>query len=86
MSDENLEQPINIKSCVKIGKSASETLALLTAAYGERAMKKSSGFEWQRRLKEGEMCKMTQEVGRQKRKGHMQTWTEYEPWCAQIED
>jgi hypothetical protein len=42
MSDENLEQRINIKFCVKIGKSASETLALLTAAYCEYAMKKSS--------------------------------------------
>jgi hypothetical protein len=33
--DKNLEQRINIKFCVKIGKSASETLALLTVAYGE---------------------------------------------------
>jgi hypothetical protein len=31
-------------------------------------------------------CKMTQEVGKQKRKGQLQMWTEYEPWCAQIED
>jgi len=30
MSDKNLEQRINIKFCVKIGKSASETSALLT--------------------------------------------------------
>jgi hypothetical protein len=30
MSDKNLEQRINIKFCVKIGKSASETLTLLT--------------------------------------------------------
>jgi hypothetical protein len=29
---------------------------------------------------------MTQEVGSQKHKGQMQMWTEYEPWCAQIED
>jgi len=38
---------------VKIGKSASETLALLTVAYGEYAMKKSSVFEWHRWFKEG---------------------------------
>jgi hypothetical protein len=38
---------------VKIGRSASETLALLTVAYGEYAMKKSSVFEWHRRFKEG---------------------------------
>jgi hypothetical protein len=29
-----MEQRINTKFCVKIGKSASETLALLTVAYG----------------------------------------------------
>jgi hypothetical protein len=44
MSDENQEQRINIKFCGIIGKSASETLALLTVAYGEYAMKKSSVF------------------------------------------
>ena len=53
MNDKNLEQQINIKFCVKIGKSANETLALLRVAYGEYAMKKSSVFEWHRRFKEG---------------------------------
>jgi hypothetical protein len=53
MSDKNLEQRINVKFCVKIGKSASEKLTLLTATYGEYAMKKSNVFEWHRRLKEG---------------------------------
>jgi len=38
---------------MKIGKSASETLALLTVACDEYAMKKSSVFEWRRRFKEG---------------------------------
>jgi hypothetical protein len=40
MSDKNLEQQINIKFCVKIGESASETLAILTVACGEYDMKK----------------------------------------------
>ena len=53
MSDKNLEQRINIKFCVKIGKSASETLPLLTVAYGEYAMKELSVFEWHRWFKEG---------------------------------
>jgi hypothetical protein len=53
MSDENLEQRININFCVKIGKSAYETLALLTVSCGEYAMKKSSALEWHRRFKEG---------------------------------
>jgi AraC-like DNA-binding protein len=53
MSDKNLEQWINITFCVKIGKNASKMLALLTVAYGEQAMKKSSVFEWHGRFKEG---------------------------------
>jgi len=44
MSDKNLEQRTNIRFCVKIGKSASETLALLTVTYGEYTTKKSSVF------------------------------------------
>jgi hypothetical protein len=43
MSD-NLEQQINVGFYVKIGKSASEALALLTLAYGEYAVKKLSVF------------------------------------------
>jgi hypothetical protein len=53
MSDKSLEQRINIKFCVKIVKSASERLALLTVAYGEYTLKKSSVFEWHRQFKKG---------------------------------
>jgi hypothetical protein len=53
MSDKDLEQRINIKFCVKIGKSASGTLTILTVAYGEYAMKKVNVFEWHRLFKEG---------------------------------
>jgi hypothetical protein len=53
MSDKNQEQRITIKFCVKIGKSASATVALLTVACVEYAMKKLSVFEWHRRFKEG---------------------------------
>jgi hypothetical protein len=45
MSDRLLEQRINIKFCAKSGKSASETVQILTEAYGADAMKKSSLFE-----------------------------------------
>jgi hypothetical protein len=72
MSNKNLKQRMNIKFCVKIGKSASETLALLTVAYGEYATKKSSVFERHRRFKGEKMCKTTQEVGSQKCKGQIQ--------------
>jgi hypothetical protein len=51
MSDKTLEQRKNIKFCVKIGKSASETLTLLIVVYGEYAINKSSVFESHRRFK-----------------------------------
>jgi alpha-D-ribose 1-methylphosphonate 5-triphosphate synthase subunit PhnL len=51
MSDKNLEQWVNITFCVKIGKSASGTLALLKLAYGEYAMKKSSVSGWHMEFK-----------------------------------
>jgi hypothetical protein len=53
LSDKNLEQQINVKFCVKISKSVSGTLALLTLDCGKYAMKKLSFFEWHRRFKEG---------------------------------
>ena len=53
MHDKRLEQRINIKLCVKLGKSASETLELLREAYGAAAMKKTSVFEWHKRFKKG---------------------------------
>jgi hypothetical protein len=66
MSDKNLEQRINIKFCVKFDKSASETLVLLTIAYGEYAMKKSSVCEWHRRFKEGRYVQDDQRSGQPK--------------------
>jgi hypothetical protein len=53
MSDRLLEQRINSKFCAKLGKSESETLQMLTEAYGADAMKKSSVFEWHKMFKEG---------------------------------
>jgi hypothetical protein len=52
MSDMLPEQRINIKFCAKLGKSASETVQMLTEAYGADAMKKASVFEWHKRFKE----------------------------------
>jgi hypothetical protein len=53
-TDSREKQWMNIKFCAKIGKSASETLAVLTLPYGEYAMKKMSVFEQQMRFKEGQ--------------------------------
>jgi hypothetical protein len=86
ISDKTLQQQINVKFCVKIGKSASETSAQLTLAYGDYAMKKLSVFEWHRGFKEGEDVQDDPRSGQPKCKGQMQMWTEYEPWCAQIKD
>jgi hypothetical protein len=87
MSDRNVEQRINIKFCEQIGISASETLAILTVAYGEYAMKKSRVLNGTGGSRKGEkICKTTKEVGSQKHTGQMQMWTEYKPWCAQIKD
>jgi hypothetical protein len=86
MSDKNLEQLINNKCCVKIGKSDSEVLALLTLAYDEYTVKESSVLNAIGGLRKGKMCKMTQEVGSQNRKVQMQMWTACQHWCTQIED
>jgi hypothetical protein len=85
MRDKNLGQQINIEFCVKIGKSASRTLALLTVAYDEHAMKKLSVFlnGIGSSGKGKKMCKMTQELGSQKCKGQMQMWVEYEQTADQ---
>ena len=53
MRDKNPEQRINNKFCVKIGKSACETLALLIVAHGKYSTKNTSVFKWHRRFEEG---------------------------------
>jgi hypothetical protein len=40
MGDRLLQQCINIKFCAKLGKSESETLQMLTEAYGADAMQR----------------------------------------------
>jgi hypothetical protein len=44
MRDRFLEQLINIKFCVKSGKNASDTYAMLSEAYGGEAVKNSKCF------------------------------------------
>ena len=81
MIDKNLEQ------IVKIGKSVSETLALLTVVYGEYAVKKSSVFEWHRWFKEGrENVQDDPRSGQPKTQRTDADVRKYETWPAQIED
>ncbi|GBO19597.1 hypothetical protein AVEN_28194-1 [Araneus ventricosus] len=42
----SLEQSANIKFCVLLEKSPSETLEMLKKAYGNDAMKKAAVYEW----------------------------------------
>jgi hypothetical protein len=47
------EQRLAVKFCVKLGKSATETFAMLNTAYGDVAMKRTACFKWHERFKGG---------------------------------
>ena len=48
-----LEQRINIKFCVKLGKTATETFNMLHEVYGDASMSRTRVFEWHKRFLEG---------------------------------
>ena len=48
--DLKLEQRANIKCCVKLGKSATETLEMLKQAYDKEAMSRARYLEWHSRF------------------------------------
>ena len=50
---ENIEQWYTIKFCVKLNKSAAETFASLTEAYGGATLSRTMVFKWHRSFKEG---------------------------------
>jgi hypothetical protein len=81
MSGAWLEQCINVKFCTELGKSRSETLQMLTEAYGADDMKNMSVFEWHERFKEdwadvkGDKGTYFQQLTRQ-----MRMWKECESW------
>jgi hypothetical protein len=60
MSDKNLEKQIQHQICVKIGKSATEILALFMLAYGDYTKQKLSVLNSMGSLRRG---KLAQEVG-----------------------
>ncbi|KAJ4446204.1 hypothetical protein ANN_12898 [Periplaneta americana] len=49
------EQRNNIKCCVKLCKTFTETLALMRQAYGEEAMFRNRVYEWLKRFKGGRL-------------------------------
>jgi len=48
--DVRFQQRVNIKFCVKLGKTATETLQLLRDAYGDEAFSRARVFGWHRRF------------------------------------
>ena len=57
---ENIEQRYAIKFCVKLNKSATETFASLTEAYGDATLSRTMVFKWYKLSKRAEkMLKTT---------------------------
>ena len=48
-----IAQRINNKFCVKLGKTATETLKMLRDVYGDSSMSRTRVFEWHKRFVEG---------------------------------
>jgi hypothetical protein len=48
-----MEQHIDVKFCVKLGKSATETYNLLKEVYGDECLSRTQVFEWFKSFKEG---------------------------------
>ena len=49
----SLEQRINIKFLVKLGKTAAETLSMLKDVYGDQTMSRTRVYEWHKRFTSG---------------------------------
>ncbi|XP_060833661.1 protein GVQW3-like [Rhopalosiphum padi] len=65
MPDEKIQQRINLKFLVKLGKSATESFNLLTEVYGDSVLSRPRVFEWHKRFREGrEEVEDNQRVGR----------------------
>jgi len=50
----NIEYRYTIKFCVKLNKSATETFASLTEAYGDATQSRTMVFKWHKAFKEGQ--------------------------------
>ena len=49
----SVEQRVNLKFLVRLGKTPTEALKLLQVVYGDDTMSSTRLFEWHRRFKEG---------------------------------
>ena len=50
----SLEQRINLKFLVKLGKTATESLEMLKQVYGDEALSRARVFDWHKCFKEGQ--------------------------------
>jgi hypothetical protein len=64
----NVEQCVNVKFCVRIGKSATEMYDLLKNVYGDERLSHTQVFEWFKRFKDGR-----EEIGADQLSGHPST-------------
>jgi hypothetical protein len=51
--DGKIEQRVCIKFCVKLGKSATETLEMLHEGFGEHSLSQTAVSEWHSHFKAG---------------------------------
>ena len=83
---ENIEQWYAIKFCVKLNKSATETFASLTEAYGDATLSRTMVFKWHGAFKEGrENVKMTLVLEDQSRQ-QIKMWKCCELWWRKTAD
>ena len=64
----NVEQHVNIKFLIKLGKSATETYNMLTAVYGDQCLSRTQVIEWFKKFMEGR-----EDVGNDPRSGRPST-------------
>jgi len=64
----NVEHRFNVKFCMKLGISATETYDLLKKAYDDECLYCTQVFEWFKRFKEGR-----EEIGDDQRPGRSST-------------
>ena len=58
------EQRFAVKFCVKLGKSTTQTFAMLNTAYGDVAMKRATCFRWHKRFKNRRLSEDDERSGR----------------------
>jgi len=74
MSDQFLDQQINLKFCMKLGMNASDPCTVLPEAYWGEAVKKSSVFECYKQCKEILHVRITDE-------DHADNFLQYQGYC-----